>query len=130
MSSTDLSAFDDLSKLQDDGIDVPILHPASGDALGITIRVAGPDSTRQRQARQAIMNKRLQRRNQRMRATDIEDENIAVLARSILSWSGVKVSGAELDCNVENAENVLRRFPFIREQIEQAAGDRAGFLQN
>ena len=64
--SFDIGSFDALTKAQDDGIDVPIVHPVTREPIGLTIRVAGPDSERQRAARRMITNARLQTRSMKL----------------------------------------------------------------
>lgn len=127
----DLSQFADLTKVQDDGIDVSILHPKTGEELGITIRVAGPDSDRQKKARNAINNERLRMsRNKRLTAAELETDALKITAASIISWDGVVENGEAVPLNAENATAILTRYPFIREQLDTAVGDRAGFIKS
>ncbi|MDF2797514.1 MAG: hypothetical protein K0R85_258 [Devosia sp.] len=129
-TATDLSAFDGLAQAQEDGIDVPITHPSTGDELGIVIRVAGPDSSRQRKAVQKQIDARLRRRStQPMTAEEITESSLRTLAHSVISWNSVVIDGADVPCTYENAIALFQRFPFIREQVDSAAGNRAGFLQ-
>lgn len=128
---TDLSQFADLAKVQDDGIDVAILHPKTGEELGITIRVAGPDSDRQKKARNAINNDRLRMsRNKRLTAAELEADALKVTAASIISWDGVIENGEAIALNNESATTILTKYPFIREQLDAAVGDRAGFIKS
>jgi hypothetical protein len=126
---TDLSDFANLAKVQDDGVDVEILHPKTAEPLGMVIRVAGPDSARQKRARGAVNNARLQMsRNKRLTAAELEADGLKVLVASIISWSGVEENGQSIELSTETATDVLTRFPFIREQIDAVVGDRAGFI--
>ncbi len=128
---TDLSEFAGLAQVQDDGIDVAILHPGTGEELGISIRVAGPDSQRQKKARNAINNERLQKsRNKRLTAAELEADAIKLTAASIISWTGVVENGKEIELNADNASTLLTRYPFIYEQLSSAVGDRAGFIKS
>lgn len=127
---TDLSDFADLIRVQDDGIDVDILHPKSGESIGMTIRVAGPDSERQKKARTAVNNDRLLKlRNKRVTATELESDNLKVVAASIISWSGVIENGQTVMLTTESATDILTRYPFILDQINSMVGDRAGFIK-
>lgn len=126
----DLKEFDGLSQAQEDGQDVPILHPKTGDELGIVIRVAGPDSDRLRKARAAVVNERLSRKRVKLSAAEIEAEGLSLLAAAVISWTGVVIDGKEIECTKSNAEAVLKRFPFIREQLDAVVGDRAGFMKS
>lgn len=125
----DLSQFDTLSAAQEQGIDVEILDPA-GKPIGVSIKMAGPDSERAKKAQRRITNARLARRNLKpLTAEEIEEEVMASLGDMTISWSPITLDGADLPCTPDNAAKLYRRFPFIRDQVNEAAGDRAGFLQ-
>lgn len=126
----DLKEFDSLRAAQEDGIDVKILHPASGEELGITIRVAGPDSERLRKARAAVLTERMSRRAGKVTPQDMERDALAQLSAAVISWSGVVVDGREIECSRQNVAELFTRFPFIREQVDIAVGDRAGFMKS
>lgn len=127
----DLSQFDALTRNQEEGIDVDILHPVTGDELGIKIRVAGVDSERFRRARHAVQEKRIQRRSvKRQTPAEIDEENLSSLAQCIISWSGVVIDGKAIELTHDSAVDVLRRYPFLRDQVDVAVGDRAGFMQS
>lgn len=128
---TDLSDFAGLSQAQEDGIDVPILHPKTGEGLGITIKVAGPDSERQKKARRAVQTERLNMsRNKRPTVPELEADGLKVTVASIISWDGVIENGQKVELTPESATTILMKYPFIREQIDSAVGDRAGFIKS
>jgi hypothetical protein len=128
---TDLSEFSGLAQAQDDGVDVKILHPKTGEELGITVKVAGPDSDRQRKARNAINNERIRMsRNKRLTVSELEADALKITAASIISWDGVIENGSAVVLNNENANAILTKYPFIREQLDSAVGDRAGFIRS
>lgn len=128
---TDLSEFSNLAQVQEDGIDVPILHPKTGESLGITIKVAGPDSDRQRKARRAVQTERLNMsRNRRPTVPELEADGLNVTVASIISWDGVIENGQAVELTLANATAILTKYPFIREQLDSAVGDRAGFMQS
>jgi hypothetical protein len=124
----DLSAFDGLKEAQENGIDVEIRDP-TGQPIGIAIKIAGPDSERQRKAIQALTNERLNNEDAATAtAEDIERNALKILASSVISWTPIVLDGSDLPCTEENAIRLFSRFPFIREQVEKRAGKRAGFL--
>jgi len=128
---TDLSDFAGLSQAQEDGIDVSILHPGTGDDLGIKIKVAGPDSERQKKVRSAINNERIRMsRNKRATVAELEADALKITVASIISWSGVIENGSPVELSKENAERVLTKYPFIYDQLTSAVGDRAGFIKS
>ncbi len=128
---TDLSQFDGLAQAQEEGIDVSILHPKTGESLGITIKVAGPDSDRQKKARRAVQTERLNMsRNKRPTVPELEADGLKVTVASIISWDGVIENGQAVVLTAENATSILTKYPFIREQLDSAVGDRAGFIKS
>ncbi len=126
--AVDLDAFAGLAEAQEAGIPVPILGP-DGNETGLTITVAGPDSERQKKARLRNINKQIARRNAKpLTAEEITDRETELLAESIVSWTPVKMGGKEIECSVANAVMLFKKFPFIMDQVNAAAGNRAGFL--
>lgn len=125
----DLSAFDGLKEAQEAGIDVEIKDP-SNQPIGISIKVAGPDSERQRKAIKSLTNERLNNEDaSTATADDLEVNTLKILAGSVISWTPIVLDGADLPCTEENAVRLFTRFPFIREQVEKKAGKRAGFMK-
>jgi len=122
-------AFLDTAAVAEQGAELALLHPGTGKALGITIRLAGVDSDIYRKASRKITEKRLNRgRVGKLDLEAVEDEGLTVMAACTLGWSGVVVDGQELPCTRDNAQAVYRRFPWIREQVDAFMGDRANFL--
>jgi hypothetical protein len=127
-ASKDLAAFDALTKAQEDGLSVDILDP-TGESTGITITVAGPDSARYKSAEQ--IDKRLKRRSAApMTASEIAQASLEGLADCVIAWSPVTLDGADLPMTSDNAVRLFTRFPWIREQVNAAAGDRTSFLES
>lgn len=124
----DLSIFDGLQAVQDEGIDVPILGPDQK-PLGFTIRVAGPDSERQRAAIQKMADERLESQDASLpTAADIEARQTRGLAMSVMSWTPFKFRGSVLPCNEPNAILLFQTYPFIRDQVAAKAGSRQAFF--
>ena len=125
----DLSAFDGLLTQQEEGVAVEIIHPATGEPLGLTITVAGPDSTRAKTAERAMINRRLKaQKTKPMTADELQAEGLRKLAACAISWDGMVSDGKPLECNVENAMLAFERAPWIAEQVAEAAGNRAAFF--
>ena len=127
---TDLSSFDDVVKVQEEGYDLDILHPISGEAIGITIRIAGPDSARARRAANRSINESM--RAQRLKRPTAEDayaRSLQHLAGLVVEWSGVMLDGQELPPSNENCLLVFTRFPWIANQVDVAANDRSLFTR-
>jgi hypothetical protein len=127
--SFDLKSLSGLTPAQELGTEVHITHPGSGEPLGITMIVAGPDSKRQKAATSLIISERAELRLRKITAARMEDEGIRITAASIISWSGVVEDGKEIEYSPSAALGLLTRFPFIREQITAYSSDRANFLK-
>lgn len=128
-SKFDLSSLQSLTSDQENGTEIEILHPGSGESLGIKMVIAGPDSKRQKNKVSEIIAERTELRLRKVTAARLEDENIRIAAASIVSWSGVMEGGKELEFSPSVALGLLTRYPFIREQVTSYANDRANFLK-
>ena len=127
----DLTAFDGLQAAQDEGVEVEILHPGTFEPLGVTIVVAGPDSTHARDFDRTVINRRLKgRKTKPLDAGEVQDAALKKLAACTLSWTGVVDGGKVLECNRENALLVYNRLPFIADQVGEAASDYELFIKS
>lgn len=127
----DLSAFDEVVKKQDEGITVDIVGMDGKSPLGLSIRVAGPDSERAQKAQEELADELIDQENlTRLKAKEAAQRGIRYLARITMGWEpAVVLDGKELAYSPENAEKVYARFKFIREQVDRAAGNRARFMK-
>lgn len=125
----DLSSLKSLSADQEAGTEIQILHPGTGEPLGINMMIAGPDSKRQKAKTSEIIGERTDLRLRKITAARLEDEAVRIAAASIISWTGVVEDGKELEYSPSAALGLLTRYPFIREQVSSYANDRANFLK-
>jgi len=133
----DLSSIDTV-KGSNEGFDVQIYHPGTMVDLGIVINVLGKDSDEFQKISRA-QNKRFMAKMTKggFRASnftrapeEIERDSIELLAKCTKSWSGVVIEGKEIEFNYDNAVMVYERFPWLKEQVDIAIGDRANFIKN
>jgi hypothetical protein len=73
-------------------------------------------------------------RNTNVPIESVEADGIQLLATVTKSWrQGEKqtltVEGKELPCTKDNAVILYERFPWIKEQVDTAVGDRANFIK-
>jgi hypothetical protein len=132
----DLSSIDTV-KGSNEGFDVKIYHPGTMADLNITINVLGKDSDEFQKVSRAQSKKRLEKMTKGgFRAhsmtpppEEIEADGLELLAKCTKSWSGVVIDGKEVEFSHDNAIMVYTRFPWIKEQIDVAIGDRANFIK-
>jgi len=125
----DLAAFDGFNAAQNDGVAIEIVHPGTGEPLGVTITVAGPDSDQAKKADRAMINRRLKAQKTKMlTAEELQAEALRKLAACVLSWEGMVSDGKPLECITENAVLAFERAPWLAEQVAEAAGNRAAFF--
>ena len=127
MESPDLSILDTQARCEQ-GAELELLHPATGQPLGIFITLAGVDSRTHRKALAFLAERRLKKRS--ISPDDLRGEDVEVAARCTLGWRGVRIDGQEVSCSLENSRALFERFPWIREQAVAFIGDRAQYLRD
>lgn len=134
--SFDLANIDTV-KGANEGFDVQIYHPGTNADLGISIRVLGKDSDEFRKVSAAQSKKRMAKMSKggfrnatTISIEEIEQETIELLASVTKGWDNVVVDGNPLPFSKENAAALYERFPWIKEQVDAAIGDRANFIKN
>lgn len=123
----DLAHLDDLVEGQDRGAECAIVHPATGEEMpDLVFIVAGPDSDVQRRARLKLQDELLAYRG-RVPAEDQERLAIEQLARFVVGWR-VKQDGQDVPFSHTNVVRILRKFRFIRDQVEAFAESRVHYF--
>lgn len=129
--SIDLADFD-TSKGAEQGFELTIADLKSGAPTTMKITVLGADSDAYRERQRQFQRARVERMNKsrRMNITpdEIEAEALELLVEVTTGWSGFRLNGADLPFNRDNVRMVYKRFGWIREQVDQAVGDRGNFL--
>jgi hypothetical protein len=133
--TVDLAAIDTV-KGANEGFDVRIYHPGTNEDLDITINVLGKDSDEfqkksreQSKKRMAKMSKGGFRATSTVPVEEIESDGLELLAACTKSWTGVVIEGKAVAFSHEAAVDLYTRFPWIKEQVDTAIGDRANFIK-
>lgn len=133
--TVDLSSIDTV-KGANEGFDVRIYHPGTNEDLDVTINVLGKDSDEFQKVSRAQSKKRMAklskggfRNTSAIPLEEVEQDGIELLASCTRGWSGVVVDGKEVPFSKDAAVDVYTRFPWIREQVDAAIGDRANFIK-
>lgn len=120
----------DTSLGAEQGYELELVAP-NGRPLPGRIKVRGFDSATYQENLDAQQRRVLERTAMRRQATleDIRDEAIEHSAALVIGWTvPFNLDGEPLEYSAANAKILLKRFPWIREQVERAAGVRANFL--
>jgi len=148
----DLSILDTVAG-GDEGFDLELKHPVTGEELGMVIHLIGGDSAEWGRIDRARRNKRLDKLQKSGRLKNItqvteenERESIHDLATASRSWKTKAVmddkgniidpekktllfGGKEYEHTTENAIYLFGRLPWMKEQVDIAIGDRANFIK-
>lgn len=125
----------DTVKGANEGFDVQIYHPATNEDLGIVITVIGKDSDEFQKITREQTKRRMQKatkggfRNVTIPVEELEEDSLKLLAACTKSWKGVVENGKAIECTKENAMAIYEKYPWIREQVDTAIGDRANFIK-
>lgn len=126
-----------VSEVSESGIEIELVHPATGEGLDAWVRVRGKDSrTVQNHARKVVndMQKREKIAKGKNKDADMSIEELEMLAVEravirIISWRGIEEDGQPVPFTVENATRVLKDNPWIREQVLENSDDLTGFFR-
>jgi hypothetical protein len=116
---------------QDRGRDFELADPVTGELIGITLRIAGPDSDTQHRARLALTDELADAmdENGRVPAVAREKARLNSLARCILGWDIVE-DGHAVPFNQANVLRLLTSALWVQQQVDSFAADRAAFRGN
>ena len=126
-----------VSEVSESGIDIELVHPATGEGLDAWVRVRGKDSrTVQNHARKVVndMQKREKIAKGKNKDADLSIEELEMLAVEravvrIISGRGIEEEGQPVPFTVENATRILKDNPWIREQVLENSDDLTGFFR-
>ena len=126
-----------VSEVSESGIEIELVHPATGEGLDAWVRVRGKDSrTVQNHARKVVndMQKREKIAKGKNKDADMSIEEMEMLAVEravvrIISWRGIEEDGQPVPFTVENATRILKDNPWIREQVLENSDDLTGFFR-
>jgi len=124
---SDLAHLDDLVETQDRGAELVIKHPTTREPMSdVVLIVAGPDSDVARRARLKFEDEMYAFKG-RPPADEIERMYLERLARCVVGWR-MKRDGADVPFTFTAVVQVLTKFHFIREQLDQFAQSRSAYF--
>ncbi|WP_028030522.1 hypothetical protein [Gemmobacter nectariphilus] len=112
----------------DRGRDFDLLDPVTGKGVGITLRIAGPDSATQARARLRMMDELAEAADDAgmVNAAAREKARLNSLAACVLGWN-VREAGEPVPFTHGNVLRLLRAAPWVQAQVDSFAADRAAF---
>jgi hypothetical protein len=115
----------------EEGTEVPIFNPKTGEKTGLTIRVKGAFASRfQELLSRQRKRDALRAKNPVARAmADEDDDTSQLLADVTLGWDGMVEKGKVIPFGKAEAERIYTAYPVIRGQVLAAALEVANFVK-
>lgn len=118
-----------------EGLPVEIVHPATGEPLGITVRVRSSEEKMVKDVARQFLDKqtKLKARGKDLSTDDYELWRIKTLQASIISWTWGKDTswnGKKPEPDVEFLTELVQTATWFAEQIEDVARDTSAFFLN
>ena len=118
----------DTAKVAEEGAELRVAHPTTGEDLGITITLIGTDSKTFRDISKSRATASLKKKTREIDLDQNEQDSIELLARCTKGWSGITENGKDIPFNHENAVQLYTKYLWLREQIDRFMADRSNFL--
>ena len=118
-----------------EGLPVEIVHPATGEPLGITVRVRSSEEKVVKDVARAFLDKqtKLKARGKDLTTDDYEMWRIKTLQAAIISWTWGKDTswnGKKPEPDLEFLTELVHSATWFAEQIEDVAKDTSAFFLN
>jgi hypothetical protein len=96
----------------------------------MTISVSGHDSATFKNAIKERAKAQMSRKSADVDFIANDKEAVELLAKCTTGWTGITEGGKELPFSTANAIYIYTKYNWIREQIDNAIGDRANFFMS
>ena len=123
----DLSTLD-TSKVAEEGAELLVAHPTTGEDLGITITLIGTDSKTFRDISKSRATASLKKKSREIDLDQNESDSVELLAKCTKGWTGITENGKDIPFGHENAVELYTKYLWLREQIDRFMADRSNFL--
>ena len=125
--SFDLAKLD-TAKVAEEGAELRVAHPTTGEDLGIKITLIGTDSKTFRDISKSRATASLKKKTREIDLDQNESDAVELLAKCTKSWSGITENGKEVAFSYDNAVKLYTKYLWLREQIDRFMADRSNFL--
>lgn len=114
---------------------IDILHPSTGEKIGVSVTVLSINDEKMAAAKRRIQNKKLEldRRGKTFKVDDLEENEMELLTTAITGWNwegDVDFHGEKPTFNEKNVKAVLKELTWFKQQIMEAVGDEKAFFQH
>nr|DAU20382.1 MAG TPA: hypothetical protein [Caudoviricetes sp.] len=124
----------DIAKLKPAERIIEIIHPATGENVGIRVTVISLVDERMKAVRRRFQNKKieLEKRGKTFKADDLEENATELLLNAITGWDwyDAEFNGEKPVFNEKNVKTVLNEFSWFKNQIVEAIDDEKAFFQS
>ena len=118
----------DTAKVAEEGAELRVAHPTTGEDLGITITLIGTDSKTFRDISKSRATASLKKKTREIDLDQNESDAVDLLAKCTKGWNGITENGKEVVFNYDNAVKLYTKYLWLREQIDRFMADRSNFL--
>ena len=125
--SFDLAKLD-TAKVAEEGAELRVAHPTTGEDLGITITLIGTDSKTFRDISKSRATASLKKKTREIDLDQNESDAVELLAKCTKGWAGITENGKEVAFSYDNAVQLYTKYLWFREQIDRFMADRSNFL--
>lgn len=118
----------DTSKVAEEGAELLVEHPTTGEDFGIKITLIGTDSKTFRDLSKSRATASLKKKSRDIDFDQGEAESIELLAKCTKGWEGITEDGIEVPFSYENAVKLYTKYLWLKEQVDRFIVDRSNFL--
>lgn len=123
-------------KLDNEPVDLKIIHPVTEEETDVVFKVLGLDSDEYKAIDRQITKRFIDKYSRsgtldikRVPHSEAEKSRLERACVLVKGWENLMDKGKELEYNKENCEYVLTEYPFILEQVMEFCADRANFIK-
>lgn len=124
----------DLSTIKTEDREVTLLHPKTGEELGLVFQLRSPDSEEVEGVNRAWQNKRLhpKNRNKAITAEELEVLKDNRIKAAVKGWKwtddDTKLNGEQPEFSPQNLKSMIKDYSWIRDFLADECEDQASFF--
>lgn len=120
------------------GAEFELVHPITQAKMGMFISVVGKDSDIFREFQRTAFNRYMREeamakkrgKDAKVRsAEELEDDSLTLLVSCTTGWRNIVVDGKEVPYSDEEVGKLYKKYPWVRDQVNEAIGDLELFMK-